>query len=265
MYNEDHTSFFLVPHCLMLTNWKTISQLIKRLRGLDEELAQESLGCTKKELLNRTRAARKTSAPSVGSRRWEGCRTSSSSSTPTRRRSPSPRRRNSAFPWSRSSTATRTRMPSTTRSPGNDSQRAIRIYCELYRWRAALDGLQEQLVKSGVDIGERAQAPIEQLPSAAEAGEGGRHPRQHSRLRQPRRRRRRRSSASTPVAAYSQIGKMKLSQELDDVCFCRGPFAFRRRKTKRQRPTLGRVLVDAVTHKIAFTVNHDRRITMRRG
>ncbi|HZT19368.1 MAG TPA: 30S ribosomal protein S2, partial [Dongiaceae bacterium] len=39
----------------MLTNWKTISQSIKRLRTLDEQAAQENLGLTKKELLNLTR------------------------------------------------------------------------------------------------------------------------------------------------------------------------------------------------------------------
>ena len=60
--------------------------------------------------------------------------------------------------------------------PGNDdSQRAIRIYCELIAG-AVLDGLQEQLVKAGVDIGERAEAPVEQLPSAPEAKEGGEAP-----------------------------------------------------------------------------------------
>src|SRR3954471_11285792 len=35
----------------MLTNWQTISRSIKRLREVDETLAQENLGLTKKELL----------------------------------------------------------------------------------------------------------------------------------------------------------------------------------------------------------------------
>src|SRR5436309_1319449 len=39
----------------MLTNWKTISQSIKRLRELEEQLGGETQGLTKKELLNLTR------------------------------------------------------------------------------------------------------------------------------------------------------------------------------------------------------------------
>src|SRR5690606_22553115 len=38
-----------------LTNWKTISHSIKRLRQLEDMLAQEHLGLTKKETLNLTR------------------------------------------------------------------------------------------------------------------------------------------------------------------------------------------------------------------
>src|SRR3954452_24835915 len=39
----------------MLTNWKTISHSIKRLRELEEQLGGETQGLTKKELLNLTR------------------------------------------------------------------------------------------------------------------------------------------------------------------------------------------------------------------
>ncbi|HAC58698.1 MAG TPA: 30S ribosomal protein S2, partial [Rhodobiaceae bacterium] len=39
----------------MLTNWKTISNSIRRLRQLDEMLAGEAKGLTKKEILNLTR------------------------------------------------------------------------------------------------------------------------------------------------------------------------------------------------------------------
>ena len=39
----------------MLTNWRTISNSIKRLRTLEEQLAEETSGLTKKELLQLTR------------------------------------------------------------------------------------------------------------------------------------------------------------------------------------------------------------------
>ena len=38
-----------------LTNWQTISQSIRRLRQLEERMSEESIGLTKKELLNLTR------------------------------------------------------------------------------------------------------------------------------------------------------------------------------------------------------------------
>ena len=43
----------------MMTNWQTISNSIKRLRELDEQLTEESVGLTKKELLHLTRERNK--------------------------------------------------------------------------------------------------------------------------------------------------------------------------------------------------------------
>src|SRR3546814_11796308 len=40
---------------LMLTNWKTISQSIKRMKALDEQLSGDTQGLTKKEVLQLTR------------------------------------------------------------------------------------------------------------------------------------------------------------------------------------------------------------------
>ena len=39
----------------MLTNWKTISNSIKRLKSLEEQLSGDTSGLTKKEVLNKTR------------------------------------------------------------------------------------------------------------------------------------------------------------------------------------------------------------------
>ena len=39
----------------MLTNWKTISGSIKRLKALEEQLSGDTSGLTKKEVLNKTR------------------------------------------------------------------------------------------------------------------------------------------------------------------------------------------------------------------
>ena len=48
--------------------------------------------------------------------------------------------------------------------PGNDDAlRAIELYCELVSG-AVLDGLQAELMASGVDVGEMEEAPAEELP-----------------------------------------------------------------------------------------------------
>ena len=39
----------------MMTNWSTISHSIKRLRDLDQQLSEGTVGLTKKELLRMTR------------------------------------------------------------------------------------------------------------------------------------------------------------------------------------------------------------------
>ena len=54
---KDTSQFYVNYRWLggMLTNWKTISISIKRLKDLDERLAGETQGLTKKELLNLTR------------------------------------------------------------------------------------------------------------------------------------------------------------------------------------------------------------------
>jgi small subunit ribosomal protein S2 len=54
--------------------------------------------------------------------------------------------------------------------PGNDDAiRAIQLYCDLFSG-AVLDGLQQEAISSGRDIGEAEELPAEQLP-AAETGD----------------------------------------------------------------------------------------------
>ena len=160
----------------MLTNWKTISQSIKRLRGLDEELAQESLGRTKKELLNLTRERDKYERALGGIKEMGGLPDLLFVIDTNKEAIAVAEAKKLGIPVVAIVDSNSDPDAIDYPVPGNDdSQRAIRIYCELIAG-AVLDGLQEQLVKSGVDIGERAQAPIEQLPSAAEAGEGGETP-----------------------------------------------------------------------------------------
>ena len=137
----------------MLTNFKTISQSIKRLRELEEALGQDKFGRTKKELLNLTRERDKLEKSLGGIKEMGGLpdilfiidtnkeaiavkeagrlnipvvAVLDSNSDPE----------GVAFPI-----------------PGNDDAiRAIELYCELVSG-AVLAGLQQEAIASGVDVG----------------------------------------------------------------------------------------------------------------
>ena len=149
----------------MMTNWKTISNSIKRLRDLDEQLSGETEGLTKKETLGLTRErdkleralggikemgglpdilfvidtnkesiaiaeAKKLSIPVIG--------VIDSNSDP----------KNIDFPI-----------------PGNDDAiRAVSLYCDLIVG-SVFDGLQAEVAHSGGDVGAAEEVPAEVLPA----------------------------------------------------------------------------------------------------
>ncbi len=144
----------------MLTNFKTMSLSIRRLRELDERIANEQTGLTKRELLELTRARDKLERALGGIKEMGGLpdilfiidtnkeaiavaeantlhlpvvAILDSNSSPD----------NIAYPI-----------------PGNDdAMRAIHLYCDLVS-AAVLDGLQAELAASGVDIGARAEPAL---------------------------------------------------------------------------------------------------------
>ena len=63
----------------MLTNWKTISNSIKRLKSLEEQLSGDTAGLTKKEVLQLTRERDKLEkSASAASATWAAFPTSCS-------------------------------------------------------------------------------------------------------------------------------------------------------------------------------------------
>src|SRR5690242_7316874 len=169
----------------MLTNWKTISNSIRRLRELDEQLAQESSGLTKKETLNLTRERDKLERALGGIKEMGGLpdmlfvidTNKESIAVQEARRLNIP----VVAVLDSNSDPSGIKFP----IPGNDDAlRAIQTYCDLVS-SAVLDGLQAEMVASGVDVGAQAQAPAEAVPeegaaaaangaapAEAEAGEG---------------------------------------------------------------------------------------------
>ena len=139
----------------MLTNFKTISLSIRRLRELAEQIAQEQTGLTKRELLELTRHRDKLERALGGIKEMGGLP-------------------DILFVIDTNKEAIAVAEANTLRIPvvaildsnsspdgiaypipGNDdAMRAIQLYCDLVS-SAVLDGLQAELAASGVDIGAR--------------------------------------------------------------------------------------------------------------
>jgi small subunit ribosomal protein S2 len=163
----------------MLTNWKTISNSIRRLRELDEQLGQEHSGLTKKETLNLTRERDKLERALGGIKEMGGLpdmlfvidTNKESIAVQEARRLNIP----VVAVLDSNSDPSGIKFP----IPGNDDAlRAIQTYCDLVS-SAVLEGLQAEMVASGVDIGSQAEAPAEAAPgdgAAAEAAAAGEAP-----------------------------------------------------------------------------------------
>ena len=145
----------------MLTNWKTISHSIQRLRKLDELLAGEAQGFTKKERLNLEREREKLDK-ALGGIKDMG-------STPDLMFVSDTNKEAIAI-----QEAKRLGIPVVAiidsncdpdkidyPIPGNDdAARAISLYCELIA-KAAIDGIARQQGSLGMDIGASEEAPVE--------------------------------------------------------------------------------------------------------
>jgi small subunit ribosomal protein S2 len=144
----------------MLTNWKTISISIRRLKELDELLSQPETGLTKKELLQRTRERDKLERALGGIRNMGGL-PDMLVIIDTNKESLAVQEANKlgipvvgvidsnsdpdgiAFPI-----------------PGNDDVlRAIELYCTLFG-QSVLSGIEAEMEASGVDVG-ASEAPVE--------------------------------------------------------------------------------------------------------
>jgi small subunit ribosomal protein S2 len=156
----------------MLTNWKTISNSIKRLRVIDEQLSQGQTGLTKKELLNLTREREKLDR-ALGGIKEMGGQPDILFIIDTNKESIAVAEANKlnipvVAVIDSNSDPTGIAFP----IPGNDDAiRAISIYCDLIS-DAVLDGIQQEVAKSGGDVGEAETAPVEPLPPPPETGGG---------------------------------------------------------------------------------------------
>jgi small subunit ribosomal protein S2 len=155
----------------MLTNFKTISNSIKRLRELDERLQTEEVGLTKRELLELTRDRDKLER-SLGGIKEMGGLPSILFVIDTNKEAIAVAEANKLrIPVVAVLDSNSDPAGISYPIPGNDdAMRAIHLYCELVSG-AVLDGLQAELAASGLDVGARAvlpQAAIADDEAAAE-------------------------------------------------------------------------------------------------
>ncbi|MGE5506049.1 MAG: 30S ribosomal protein S2 [Actinomycetota bacterium] len=153
----------------MLTNWKTISQSIKRLRDLDEQLSTGTLsGLTKKEQLNLTRERDKLERALGGIKEMGGL-PDILFIIDTNKESLAVQEANKLnIPVVAILDSNCDPAGITYPIPGNDDAiRAIQTYCDLVGG-AVLDGIQAEITRSGGDVG-ASEAPVEAAADAAQA------------------------------------------------------------------------------------------------
>ncbi|MEZ5855315.1 MAG: 30S ribosomal protein S2 [Hyphomicrobiaceae bacterium] len=152
-----------------LTNWKTISQSIRRLRQLDEILAGDQTGRTKKELLNIQRERDKLNQSLGGIKDMGGL--------PDLLFVIDTNKESIAIQEARKLKIPIVAVVDTNCDPdgidhpipGNDDAgRAITLYCDLMA-RAAIDGIERSQAGSGIDLGAAEAPPEEDLSVTAEA------------------------------------------------------------------------------------------------
>ena len=162
----------------MLTNWRTISNSIKRLRELDSRLEEENTGLTKKETLQMTRERDKLERALGGIKEMAGLPDVLFIIDTNKENIAVAEANKLGIPVVAVVDSNSDPAGIDYPVPGNDDAlRAVSLYCDLVA-QAVLDGLQQEMTASGVDLGEAeepdepvldmAEAPGEQVPERLE-------------------------------------------------------------------------------------------------
>jgi small subunit ribosomal protein S2 len=153
----------------MLTNWRTISHSISRLRALDEQLADEGTGLTKKELLNLTRERDRLERTLGGIREMGGLPDVLFIIDTNKEEIARHEAIKLGIPVVAIIDSNSDPAGIEYLIPGNDdATRSINLYCDLMA-RAVIGGLQAEKAARGADIGAAEEAPVEDLSEVEEA------------------------------------------------------------------------------------------------
>ncbi len=148
----------------MLTNWKTITGSIRRLRQIEEMLAGDIQGLTKKEILDITRDKEKLERALGGIKDMGGLPDILFIIDTNKEKLAVEEANKLGIPVVAVLDSNSDPQGVTYPIPGNDDAiRAITLYCDLVAG-AVLDGISAEMAASGRDIGAAEDLPIEALP-----------------------------------------------------------------------------------------------------
>ncbi len=152
----------------MLTNWKTITGSIKRLRQIEEMLGGDTQGLTKKEILEITRDQEKLERSLGGIKEMGGLPDILFIIDTNKEKLAVEEAGKLGIPVIAVLDSNSDPAGVTYPIPGNDDAiRAITLYCDLIS-SAVLDGISAELGASGQDYGAAEELPIELAPEVAE-------------------------------------------------------------------------------------------------
>ena len=148
----------------MLTNWKTITGSIKRLRQIEEMLSGDTQGLTKKEILEITRDQEKLERSLGGIKEMGGLPDILFIIDTNKEKLAVEEATKLGIPVIAVLDSNSDPVGVTYPIPGNDDAiRAITMYCDLIA-SAVLDGISAELGASGQDYGAAEELPIELAP-----------------------------------------------------------------------------------------------------
>ena len=148
----------------MLTNWKTITGSIKRLRQIEEMLAGDVTGLTKKEVLEITRDQEKLERSLGGIKEMGGLPDILFIIDTNKEKLAVEEANKLGIPVIAVLDSNSDPVGVTFPIPGNDDAiRAITLYCDLIS-SAVLDGISAELGASGQDYGAAEELPVEMAP-----------------------------------------------------------------------------------------------------
>nr|WP_256470345.1 30S ribosomal protein S2 [Sneathiella marina] len=156
----------------MLTNWKTVSNSIKQLRKLEEQLSGDASGLTKKEILRMTRQRDKLERALGGIKEMGGLPNVIVVIDTNKEELAVQEANKLGIPVIGILDSNSNPDGITYPIPGNDDAlRAINLYCDLFK-QAVIDGISVEMADQGEDLG-AAETPImeEEIPAEEAATE----------------------------------------------------------------------------------------------